>query len=75
LDVVDVSTWAGDAKDPQFIAGQMRLLDVNIHEAKAALKGGPDFHAAPWWSNPADAQVSSTAVFLALCSQLPARHP
>jgi hypothetical protein len=57
LDVVDASTWAGDAKDPQFISGQMRLLDVNIHEAKAALKGGPDYQAAPWWTSPTDENV------------------
>jgi hypothetical protein len=64
LDVVDVSTWAGDAKDPNFISGQMRLLDVNIHEAKAALNGGPDFHSTPWWSSPIDPDVSSNYGFL-----------
>jgi len=53
LDVVDVSTWAGDAKDPNFIAGQMRLLDVNIQEAKAALKGGPELQI-PWWQSPVE---------------------
>ncbi|KAF2433010.1 hypothetical protein EJ08DRAFT_647758 [Tothia fuscella] len=51
LDVVDASTWAGDSGDPHFISGQMRLLDVNIHEAKAALKGGADSEASTWWSS------------------------
>jgi hypothetical protein len=56
LDVVDASTWAGDSKDPHFIAGQMRLLDVNISEAKAALKGAPEKHA-PWWQHPVEDEV------------------
>lgn len=56
LDVVDASTWAGDSKDPHFIAGQMRLLDVNISEAKAALKGAPE-KQIPWWQHPVEAEV------------------
>ncbi|KAE9991114.1 hypothetical protein EG327_000411 [Venturia inaequalis] len=56
LDVVDASTWAGDSKDPQFIAGQMRLLDVNISEAKAALKGAPE-KQIPWWQHPVEAET------------------
>ena len=60
LDVVDASTWAGDAKDSRFMSGQMHLLDVNIHEAKAALKGGSEFNAAPWWSERTDETVGFT---------------
>lgn len=56
LDVVDASTWAGDSKDPHFIAGQMRLLDVNISEAKAALKGAPEKQIL-WWQHPVEAEV------------------
>lgn len=59
LDVVDASTWAGDSKDPHFIAGQMRLLDVNIAEAKAALKGSPG-KQTPWWQHPVDDEVCKT---------------
>ena len=57
LDVVDASTWGGDATDANFIAGQMRLLDVNIQEAKAALKGGSGILIQPWWRNPIDSNV------------------
>ncbi len=39
LDVVDVSTWTGDAKDANFISGQLRLLFDNIHEARKELHG------------------------------------
>ncbi|KAF2397516.1 hypothetical protein EJ06DRAFT_152332 [Trichodelitschia bisporula] len=53
LDVVDVSTWAGDAKDAGFIAGQMRLLDVNLAEAKRMLKGEGDV-GTQWWQEPVD---------------------
>jgi hypothetical protein len=59
LDVVDASAWAGDSKDPHFIAGQMRLLDVNISEAKAALKGGPE-KQAPWWQHAVEDEVCMT---------------
>ncbi|KIW07891.1 uncharacterized protein PV09_01803 [Verruconis gallopava] len=54
LDVVDAAVWAGDAKDPHFIAGQLRLLDVNLQEAKAALKGPS---SKPWFADPVDPAV------------------
>jgi Rogdi leucine zipper containing protein len=54
LDVVDVAAWGGDASDPQFIAGQLRLLDVNLQEAKAALKGGTQL---PWYKDAVDETV------------------
>jgi hypothetical protein len=58
LDVVDASTWAGDFKDAAFIAGQLRLLDVNIQEAKSALKGNPDsISVKPWYTDPVDATI------------------
>jgi hypothetical protein len=56
LDVVDASTWAGDPKDPNFIAGQLRLLDVNLQQAKTALKGGSDSQL-PWYKNVIDENV------------------
>lgn len=39
LDIIDISRWTGDAKDAQFIAGQLRLLCENMLEAKKGLKG------------------------------------
>ncbi|KAF2674971.1 hypothetical protein BT63DRAFT_474652 [Microthyrium microscopicum] len=54
LDVVDASTWAGDIKNPNFIAGQLRLLDVNLQQAKAALKGGTESQQLPWYKNVVD---------------------
>lgn len=57
LDVVDVSTWAGDANDPSWMQGQLRLLDVNIQEAKNALKGGGALNV-PWWKVPTQEDVS-----------------
>lgn len=56
LDVVDVATWGGDATDPRFIAGQLRLLDVNLQEAKAALKGGTALQL-PWYKDVVDEAV------------------
>ncbi|KAI9670716.1 MAG: hypothetical protein M1817_003826 [Caeruleum heppii] len=52
LDIVDVSTWTGDAKDANFISGQLRLLFDNIQEASQALKG--DDSANDWAENPMD---------------------
>lgn len=40
LDVIDVSVWTGDAKNANFIAGQLQLLFDNFQEAKHALTGG-----------------------------------
>jgi hypothetical protein len=56
LDVVDATGWSGDSKDPNFISGQMRLLDVNLSEAKAALKGGNALQI-PWYKNEIDEAV------------------
>ena len=39
-DVVDAARWAGDVRDPSFIAGQLRLLQDCLHDGWAALKGG-----------------------------------
>lgn len=61
LDVIDASTWGGDPRSASFIAGQLRLLDVNILEAKHALKGGED-RQPPWWHNPTDENVFEPAL-------------
>jgi Rogdi leucine zipper containing protein len=59
LDVVDVTSWAGNPNDANFIAGQLRLLDVNLQEAKAALKGGTALQL-PWYKSPLDDVVCET---------------
>lgn len=61
LDVVDISTWAGDAKDPSWMQGQLRLLDVNIQEAKNALKGGGALNL-PWWKVPTQEDAITPAL-------------
>jgi Rogdi leucine zipper containing protein len=66
LDVVDITTWAGDAKDPNYIAGQLRLLDVNLQEAKSALKGGNALQL-PWYKNEMDETVCRVAFCVAFC--------
>ena len=53
---MDASVWGGDPKDPQFIAGQLRLLDINIQEAKQALKGGNNRQSS-WCQSPVDEDV------------------
>lgn len=53
---MDASTWAGDPRSASFIAGQLRLLDVNIQEAKQALKGGEE-RRPPWWQEPIDEDI------------------
>ena len=55
LDVVDVSTWTGDPRNANFIAGQLRLLVDNIHDACEGLRGVDDRRA--WLNNPVDARV------------------
>ncbi|KAI9760341.1 MAG: hypothetical protein M4579_001745 [Chaenotheca gracillima] len=55
LDVVDVSTWTGDAKDANFISGQLRLLCDNISEARQALKG-PESRTG-WLESPVDERL------------------
>ncbi len=56
LDVVDVSTWTGDAHDANFISGQLRLLFDNIQEARQALKGGDEIQGQ-WCESPVDEKV------------------
>jgi hypothetical protein len=56
LDIVDVSTWTGDSKNPNFISGQLRLLKSNLEEARSTLRGGPDV-LTPWWNDPIDENV------------------
>lgn len=51
LDVVDATRWTGDAKDANFISGQLRLLHDNIQEAKSALKGWTEGQKA-WYEAP-----------------------
>lgn len=53
LDVIDVTTWTGDATDANFVAGQLRLLHDHIQEARQALKGHSDTQP-PWWDSPLD---------------------
>ena len=56
LDVVDATRWTGDAKNANFISGQLRLLHDNIQEAKSALKGWlPD--QKPWHETPVPADA------------------
>jgi Rogdi leucine zipper containing protein len=56
LDVVDISTWTGDALDANFIAGQLRLLHDLLQEARQVLKGSEEMRGA-WWDSPLDEQV------------------
>jgi hypothetical protein len=46
LDVIDATRWTGDAHNPAFIAGQLRLLHEHIQDARAALQGDADVAAA-----------------------------
>ncbi|KAF2757334.1 hypothetical protein EJ05DRAFT_386686 [Pseudovirgaria hyperparasitica] len=48
LDIIDVSTWTGDAMNANFISGQLRLLHDNLQEARHNLKGSPD--VIPEWN-------------------------
>ncbi|KAH7126893.1 RAVE subunit 2/Rogdi [Dendryphion nanum] len=56
LDVIDVTTWAGNAKDGNYVAGQLQLLHDNIQEARQALRGYSDVQL-PWWEHPADEKI------------------
>ncbi|MCJ1401293.1 hypothetical protein MMC11_004505 [Xylographa trunciseda] len=53
LDVVDISTWTGDAHNANFIAGQLRLLVDFLQEARQALKGGDEV-VGKWWESSID---------------------
>ena len=56
LDVVDATRWTGDATDPAFVAGQLRLLHDDVRDARDALQGGDS--PSPWHQ---DAPVPSEA--------------
>ncbi|KAJ4287023.1 hypothetical protein N0V90_012904 [Kalmusia sp. IMI 367209] len=56
LDVIDVTTWTGDATDANFVAGQLRLLHDHIQEARQTLKGYSGTQP-PWWQDPLDAHT------------------
>ncbi|KAF2150211.1 hypothetical protein K461DRAFT_296586 [Myriangium duriaei CBS 260.36] len=53
LDVVDATSWTGDASSADYISSQFRLLHENVQEAKSALIGGPDT-AKSWPDDPID---------------------
>lgn len=57
LDVIDISRWAGDAKNASFIAGQLRLLVENVEEARSVLSGAV---GGNWWEESIDPKVSLT---------------
>lgn len=56
LDVIDVTTWAGNANDANYVAGQLQLLHDNIQEARQSLKGYSDVQL-PWWEHPVDEHI------------------
>lgn len=56
LDVVDATQWTGDAKNANFISGQLRLLHENVQEAKAGLRGWTD-KQKPWTEDSVDAKA------------------
>ncbi|KAK5015357.1 hypothetical protein LTR39_002660, partial [Cryomyces antarcticus] len=56
LDVVDATTWTGDAKNANFISGQLQLLFENVQEANQSLKGRPEMQKN-WWENPVDEKI------------------
>lgn len=63
LDVVDATRWTGDARNANFISGQLKLLHDNVQEAYLALKGGPDV-SKPWNEESLDEKVRQVcAVF------------
>ncbi|KAL1998529.1 hypothetical protein VTN02DRAFT_6009 [Thermoascus thermophilus] len=57
LDIIDVSTWAGDPLDASFISGQLRLLHENLAEARKVLQGGSEDTTGKWWETSADEDV------------------
>ncbi|KAK8155063.1 RAVE subunit 2/Rogdi [Phyllosticta citrichinensis] len=56
LDVIDVTTWTGDARNANFISGQLGLLYDNIEEARQALRGTPEVRPQ-WWNCPVDEKI------------------
>lgn len=59
LDIIDISTWTGDARDGSFIGGQLRLLADSIDEARLTLKGGEELPGGKWWDPREDDDVYS----------------
>ncbi|MCJ1370218.1 hypothetical protein MMC20_001430 [Loxospora ochrophaea] len=57
LDIVDVTTWTGDAQNADFISGQLRLLLDNLQEARKTLKSGEEIIGGRWWESPVDENV------------------
>ena len=60
LDIIDISTWTGDARDSSFIGGQLRLLADSIDEARLTLKGGEELPGGKWWDPREDDDVCSS---------------
>jgi hypothetical protein len=56
LDVIDVTTWTGDANNSNFVAGQLGLLFDHIQEARQALKGYSDVQLH-WYDHPVDDNI------------------
>ncbi|KAB8356442.1 hypothetical protein FH972_024025 [Carpinus fangiana] len=56
LDVIDVTTWTGDARNAEFICGQLQLLFENVQEAKQTLKGSQEITRA-WCEDPLDDEI------------------
>jgi hypothetical protein len=56
LDVIDVTTWTGDAKNSNFVQGQLGLLFDHIQEARQALKGYSDVQPH-WYEHPVDDKI------------------
>lgn len=63
LDIVDVSTWTGDALNASFIFSQLHLLQETIIEARQMLKGDSDKVKGKWWEESADEAVSSAPMY------------
>lgn len=67
LDVVDVSTWTGDAHNANFIAGQLKLLHDFLMEARGVIKGeglgeagAVEKDGGGWWCDSAEGEVCSS---------------
>ncbi|KAM5438741.1 hypothetical protein McanMca71_000748 [Microsporum canis] len=59
LDIVDISTYTGDPKNANFIAGQLKLLGDNLAEARQTLKGDGEGIKQPWFEDSAHEKVGS----------------
>lgn len=63
LDVVDATRWTGDARNANFISGQLKLLHENVQEANQALKGGQDVSGL-WNEESLDEKVRYTTAIM-----------